>query len=308
MDPKLQKELETNDLALTAQDFWLKLKNGQLISPRVAGLAIAVALIMGLWWFLSSSRETAAAAQWREMDQLQSKKQLEEFAKAPNNTSTLAGKLARLQLARIQLDNQGIRKLNTRGEDRMKAVDAVETARKELESLVKEFTGDLTIKSQILELQAKAELALVGIPTAAGQNDSRGSVEKAVGYLKDVAATVGQESAAGKSALEQAKTLENEREEIIRLGQTLHSSLVPFIDPGLKTPDSLNPLGTPPGSGMKLPGNVEPAPAVPPSLPAPTVPPPAEKKADEKKADEKKPDAAAAVGGAGSAATPAKKN
>jgi hypothetical protein len=302
MDAGIKKEIETNDLAVGAHDLWVKAKSGELVNPRIVGLIVAVCLIFGLWWFLSSSRQKAASAQWRELDQIQNKKQLEEFVKAPANANSSAGKLARLQLARVMFDTEGVRKLNVRGDVRQKGIESIEAARKEFEVLTKEFAGDPTMKAQVLDLAAKAELALAGIPTSATASDSRGSVEKAVGYLKEIAETVGATTTIGKQAAEQAAEFEKKREEILSLGLMLHTSLTPLPPlPSMTQPGDLNPLAPKPGVDIKLPGNVEPA-ATPPSLPAPTSPPPAEPA----KPDAPKPDAAA-VGGAAAAATPEKK-
>lgn len=264
MEAEVNKELEQNDLARNAQELINKAKTGQLINPRILGLILACLCILGLFFFLTKTRRDAASAQWQQFKSIQAKKDYEEFASAQVNTSTMAGKLAKLQLARTKLTVEGTKNLSVAfGDTRLKAIDSIVSAKSDLEGLVKEFSSDATLKSQCLELLAKAELALVGIPTKPGDNDSRGSVENAVNYYKSIATTLGDSSKAGKDALETAKKIETNKENATMLGQLIQSQLTPISASPSPNSFNLNPTTSPfsPPSGsseIKTPASIEP--------------------------------------------------
>jgi hypothetical protein len=294
MNAEHRHDLERNELAAGVQTFVQRAKSGTLVSPRVLGLVVAAVLILGLWWYLASSGKSAASAQWRDLESVSSKAGFDDYAKAHANTA--AGRIARLQLARIQIGPDGFAKLNNRSaEVRGKAIDSVVAAKDELVKLADEFKGDPTLRAQCLDLAAKAELALVGVPKAAGSTEYKGSVEMAVAHLKTLAETVGKDTAAGKAATERAADLEKNREKVVDLGRELESLLTPPpLAPTIISPGGLGSPTAPPATNpnLTLPGNVTPAPAPPPATPpGPTTVPPA----------------AAAAGGAATSTPPTKK-
>ena len=299
MSTEHEKDLQRNELAASVQNLWEQTKSGKILSPRVWGVLIGVVLILGLWWYFATSSKSAASAQWTKLEQITSKAELEDYAN--KNATTVSGKIARLQLARIKIAGDGLSKLNRRdGDERSKAITAVEEAKDELVKLAGEFKNDPTLRAQCLDLAAKGELALVGIPKAKDSTEFKGSVELAVAHLKTLADTVGKETAAGKTALEQAADLEKNREQVLDLGKELQSLLTPELKaPDIKFPDGLgNPIVPPtPKPDMTLPGNVTPA-NVPPATAPSTVPPPSTTPAPVV------PPAAAAAGGAATAVSP----
>lgn len=291
MNAEHRHELERNELAAAAQNIVEKAKSGQLVNPRIIGIVVAAVLVLGLWWYLASSGQSAASQQWKDLDRVASRSDLEEYAKA--NANTAAGRIARLQLARIKMGPDGLAKLNQRsGDVRDKAISAIEEAKAEFVALTNEFKSDTTIAAQCLDMAAKAELALVGIPKAPGSTEYRGSVDLAIAHLKTLAQTVGETTAAGKAALEQAADLDKNREKVIDLGRELQTQLTPApLAPDIKLPTTGlgNPVAPAPSPGLSLPGGVTPA-TVPPPATTPTTPP-----------------AAAAAGGAATVSPPTKK-
>jgi hypothetical protein len=290
MNAEHRHELERNELAAGVQTLVEKAKSGQLINPRILGIVVVAVLVLGLWWYLASSGQSAASLQWRELDRVATRTDLEEYARA--NANTAAGRIARLQLARIKMGPDGLAKLNQRsGDIRDKAIAAVEEAKAEFVALAGEFKSDPTLQAQCLEMAATGELALVGIPKSPGSTEYRGSVDVAIAHLKTLAQTVGEATAAGKAALEQAADLDKNRDKVIDLGRELQTQLTPApLAPDIKLPTTGlgNPVAPTP-SAPTLPGNVTPS-KVPPPASTPTTPP-----------------AAAAAGGAATVPPPTKK-
>ena len=297
MNAEHRHQLEQNELAASVQTLWEKAKSGKLISHRVLGIIVAAVLVLGLWWYLASSGKSAASAQWKDLDQVVSKSSLEEYAKA--NASSAAGRIAQLQLARVKFGPEGLSRLNNRNaETRGKAIASIEEAKTEFLKLADEFKSDPTLRAQCLDLAAKAELSLVGVPKAKDSTEFKGSVDLAVAHLRTLADTVGKETAAGKAALEQAADLEKNKDKVVLLGVELERELTPSpLSSPIMLPEGslgnpIKPSGTSPD--MKLPPGITPG-TVPPPVVAPgTVPPPATTP----------PPAAAAAGGAATATTP----
>ena len=309
MNAEHRHELEQNELASSVQNLWDRTKSGKLVSPRVLGIIVAAVLVLGLWWYLANSGKSAASAQWKDLDLIATKSSLEDFAKAKGNVNTVAGRVALLQLARVAFVSEGIAKLNSRNtETREKAIASIEESKAEFVKLAAEFKTDPTLRAQCLDLAAKAELSLVGVPKAKDSTEFKGSVEMAVAHIRTIAETVGKETAAGKAALEQALDLEKNRENVIALGRELESELTPaaFSEP-IKLPEgSLGNPAIPPTTSpnLTLPSGISPV-TVPPATPAPTapstVPPTPATPAPTT------PPAAAVAGGAATATTPATK-
>lgn len=274
MNAEHRHELERNELAAAAQNIVEKAKAGQLVNPRIIGIVVAAVLVLGLWWYLASSGQSAASQQWKELDRVTTRTELEEYAKA--NANTQAGRIARVQLARIKMGPDGLAKLNQRsGDVRDKAISSVEEAKTDFVALAAEFKSDPTLQAQCLEMAATGELALVGIPKAPGSTDYRGSVDVAIAHLKTLAQTIGESTAAGKAALEQAADLEKNREKVIDLGRELQTQLTPApLAPDIKLPTTGlgNPVAPVPSPSVNLPGGVTPA-TVPPPATTPTTPP-----------------------------------
>ena len=290
MKAEHRHELERNELAVSVQTLVEKAKAGKLVSPRVLGIVVVAILVLGLWWYLASSGQSAASQQWKELDRVTSRTELEEYAKA--NANTPPGRIARLQFARIKMGPDGLAKLKQRtGDVRDKGIGAIEEAKAEFVALAAEFKSDPTLQAQCLEMAATGELALVGIPKAPGSTEYRGSVDVAIAHLKTIAQTVGEDSAAGKAALEQAADLEKNREKVIDLGRELQTQMTPGpMAPEIKLPTTG--LGNPVAPSVpntNLPGNVTPS-TVPSPATTPTTPP-----------------AAAAAGGAATVPPPTKK-
>jgi hypothetical protein len=267
-----QSRLETNDLAAGAAAFLDRAKSGRLVSPKLLGVVLAVAVLGGVWWYVSTSNTRSASASWASFADIArtgGAASLEEYIKAGGNDTP--GRLARLELARIKLGPDGIVKLSLRDNDqRTKAIASIEAARTELTELAGEFRGDKAMQAACLLDAAEAELALVGIAKSAGGSDFRGSVSTAADLTRQAADAVGPTTPFGETLIERAKELEANKAQIEEVGLKLNQLLTP--------PPSLVPsggLGTPKAPEGKLPEiTPPPPPADGPNAPAGPVTPP----------------------------------
>ncbi|MFO0851588.1 MAG: hypothetical protein U0871_23960 [Gemmataceae bacterium] len=286
MNADHRHELETNSLAQATSNFVEKVKSGKVVSPKVLGVALAVVLVGGTWWFLATTNRRAASQQWAELAILgrdTSPTRLEEFAQA--NKDTAAGRLARLEAARLQLGPDGIAHLQMRDADRRaKGITSIEAARDELVKLSDEFKGDKALQATCLMAASEAELALVGVAKTPGGTDFRGTVGKATELLRKAADAIGPTTPVGEKALARAKDLDANRAKVEEVGLKLNGLLTP--------PPSLAPPLSGLGTGPKPPEGPIPTPK-PPELPkagegpkpptAPVTPAPEPKKEEPKK-------------------------
>ncbi len=229
MKAEHRHELETNTLAEGAANLIDRAKHGQLVSPKTLGLVLGIALVGGVLWYVLSSNRSAASTTWATFaDTMRTggQESLDTFVKA-NGTDT-AGRLARLELARLRLGTDGIAKLPTRDADqRTKAVTNVETARTELRTLADEFRGDKTLEPTCLLAAAEAELALVGIAKTPGGSDYRGNVSEAVSLIRKAADVVGPTSTAGEALVKRANDLEANKAQVEDVGVKLNNMISP---------------------------------------------------------------------------------
>ena len=239
--------LETNTLAAGAAALVGRAKTGHLVSPKVLGAVLAVALVGGVWWYVSSSNRSATSANWTTFaDTMRTggQESLDGFVKL--NASDTPGRLARLELARIKLGADGISKLPVRdGESRAKAVASIEAARGDLVALADEFRGDKTLQATCLLDAAEAELALVGITKTPGGSDSRGTVAAATDLIRKAADVIGPTTTYGETLLKRAADLEANKAQVEEVGMKLNNLLTP--PPSLVPSDGLGSPKAPSG-------------------------------------------------------------
>jgi hypothetical protein len=182
-----RKELETNSLVLAVQRARQRLTGRNLY--YVVGV---VALIIGavlLYRYLTRTSTKARDAVLLQLAAADTPEKLQ--AGMEEHRGTVYGSIFKMRLADHYLLNEGLPKLGTDSDEQRKsAVAAVEKAR----TYYLELTGELNEKDEPGLLQqawhgaAEAEAALVGMPTAAGGSDSRGSADKAIEYHRKAAA------------------------------------------------------------------------------------------------------------------------
>jgi hypothetical protein len=264
MKAEEKKELEQNSLAAGAATLVEKAKAGELLSARAYRwifLALGVVLLGGLWFYLSNENKKANSKMWAEIAN-PTMTDLEATATAYKDTAT--GRIARLELARIQLGAGGIGRLNIPDrEAQNKAIANIETAREEFTKLGAEFKGDKSLQAASFVNAAEAELALVGVPKDAVSQEHRGKVKTAAEFYKKAATAIGEKTPAGEQFTKKAEELTNRDAELTKIGLDLYNRVAPMpaFDAtrpgvGIQPPVNLDPrLGNPVPSGINPPVN-----------------------------------------------------
>jgi len=178
-----QKELEQNALASRLGGAWTNFKQGKLLGFKMMAILLLLVAGIGLWLYISAGWKRAASKQWVDYEEANTPEKLEELAKA--NPKSTVGRLALLQIARAQLGPDGIDKLGAfDAPSRQKAADNIVKAREGFGTLLDQFKNDPVIKAQCLLGLAKAEAALVAVPTTPNQAiEFKGKIPKVVEYL-----------------------------------------------------------------------------------------------------------------------------
>jgi predicted Zn-dependent protease len=120
-------------------------------------VVIAAACILGWMWYDRHSKQLTSAEN-RDLDQAQSREDYKKLAEAHPNTP--AGRVARLQLARISL-KEGLDQLySSTADDRTHARENLEETQKAYANLVRDCRDDPILVQECLMGEAKAKESL----------------------------------------------------------------------------------------------------------------------------------------------------
>jgi cell division septation protein DedD len=251
-----RKEIETNSLVHLGQRLRQKL-TGRTLYYLIGTVALIVGAIL-LYRYLTGQKSQARDAALMQVmaadtpDKL--KKGMEE------HRGTVLGSMFKMQLARKLLLDDGLPKLGTdRAEDRKAAAASTEQAR----GYFLELTGEWKEKEDADLLQeswlgaAKAEEALVGMPTAEGGTDSRGNVDKAIEYY-DKAGSIFPDTEFSKGYKAWADKLRARKDQFVADQKAIYKprEALPPLPTG-KDPFGLPPIfpkGNTPGPTIDVPG------------------------------------------------------
>jgi hypothetical protein len=220
-----------NSLVRLLKNSWQAIKTGQIGSPKVLAISLAVILGGGIGWWLWSQSSSTASSRWSALVRANGPSTWEQIAK--DNPKDVTGKLARLEQARRMLTTEGIDKLisERKKADRAKAIANIEAAREELLKLSEDLGKDLTLKATCLTLAADAEMTLVGWPKEGsnGLTDNpeafRGTVARAVELLTKARDVVGPKSPAGELLTKRLEEIEPKQAEILQVQRSLYEHL-----------------------------------------------------------------------------------
>jgi hypothetical protein len=251
MKAEKRKHIEENTLAHGVSTLVERAKSGRLVGLRWLGLALAVVLVLGVWWYAVRQSSRADSQVWSGLSNLMQRggqASLGEFAGAHKDTT--AARLARLEAARVQLGPDGIGLLQAGDKaQRNQAVENLVKARDEFTQLAEEFQADPTMRATALMLAGEAELALIGVPKSDGLG-SLGAVSAAAELYRKAAQAVGEATPVGEQAKKRADELEANKEEIESVGIQLYDRPLGITTPGgPKAPEG--PLPTDPPAGSK---------------------------------------------------------
>jgi hypothetical protein len=162
MKAQQRKELHTNALADWLGRFAQMVRqtrqgpNTSLLVGAVVVVAIAAGVVGWMWYNRHSKLQTSAEN--RELEQAQSREDYKKIADAHANTP--AGRVARLQMARLSL-REGLDQLYaSNADDRTKARENLEDAKKYYASLVRDCQDAPVLVQECLMGQAKAQESL----------------------------------------------------------------------------------------------------------------------------------------------------
>jgi hypothetical protein len=267
MKAEQRKEIETNSLILAVQK-WRKHASGRTLYYLIGTFALVIGVIL-VWNYFAGESKRARDAILLQLANADTPEKLREGMEA--HRGTVYGNLFKLHLARHLLSNEGLPRLGTDNTTaRTQAANAVEEARKyflELTTELKEKDEPALVQEAWLGA-AQSEEALVGLPTADGKSDSRGSVDKAIeDYEK--AAAIFPDTEFSKRYKARAEKLKATKDQFVADQKAFYKEreFSPFTAPPAG-PGKADPfgLGTSPIPGLPKTDT----PIIPPPPPAPT--------------------------------------
>ncbi|HZY86980.1 MAG TPA: tetratricopeptide repeat protein [Gemmataceae bacterium] len=197
MKAEHRKELQTNVLADRLGKAVQGIKEGPSRGTLLlVGGAALIGLLAFVWWYFWSTSQAADSARWAAWDTLSTPAALESFAQNKDNQGTPQGRLARFQIARLNLLG-GLREL---GSARAAATDNLRKAARAYEELANESSDSPLLHQE----------ALLGAGKA---NESLGDVDKAKGFYKQLADRH-PDTAFGKDAKAQLERLEKDGKDL----------------------------------------------------------------------------------------------
>jgi hypothetical protein len=260
MKAEERKEIETNSLVLLVQRWRQNLtwRTGYYV---VGTLALVITGVLLYRYFTGESQKARDAV----LEQLASANKPEKLKEGMEaHRGTVYGSLFKLQLARYLLKNDGLPKLGT---DNATAQQQAANAISEARGHFLELTSELKEKEHAALVQeswysaAKAEEALVGLPTAAGASEYRGNVDKAIEYYEKAGA-IFPDTEFSKQYKARAETLRSNKEKFVADQKAIYK---PFERPSFSS-GKFDPFPPPIPGGPKadIPGG----PLFPPTAPA----------------------------------------
>lgn len=187
MKAEHRKELETNVLASRLADFVRSVRQGPRRTSIVVWVFVFLALAAGgAWYYYGSVTAQHEAILWVNVDTATAEADLKKLQElAEDNPGTIPGRTARFQRARIQL-HQGLQHLGSPAR-RTQAIDDLEAARQVYAQLRQETSDAPLLYQEALMGLAKAEEALIGVPSLDKPGEFRGSFDKALEYYEELA-------------------------------------------------------------------------------------------------------------------------
>jgi len=206
-----QKASEQTALAARLSGFWNNFKQGKVISYKWMAILLILVSAIGVTWYILSERRAAASKRWMEEEEANTAEAQDEMSK--KYPGTILDKLARLQIARSLLGESGIELLSANNSgQRTLGVANIEKARDMFQTLLEDFKNDPVFKAQCLLGLAKAEAALVAVPTAPGQlTEFKGKVPKVIEYLDRLAEAAAPDTPWASDSKKLADALRNEQ-------------------------------------------------------------------------------------------------
>lgn len=250
-----QKDLETNSLVESFSSLKSKI-DGRTLYYFFGTLFLIVAAVL-LFRYFAKQKTLARDAMMLKLESADTPEKLKELME--EGRGTIFGSIAKLHIARRALSVDGLEKIGTdKTEDRSKAAASLEDARSKFAELTKEFKENdepALLQESWLGL-ARAEEALVGLPTKEGANDSRGDADKVIeAYAK--AGAILSETELSKGYAARSKELKDNKAKFVEVQKAYYTLVAPPAPPALPPITQPDPKVTPPSiPEIKLPDPV----------------------------------------------------
>jgi hypothetical protein len=214
MKAEERHRLEKNELAEKIMNAWEGVSASTPRANRIWTVVLVgfVALTAGILW--SRYSRNSDAALWNQLEFADTSEALKKLASDSPNSAQ--GRLAKLNLARWQMQ-EALAKIDAQSPDeRVAAADLLESVRASYGELAKS-TGlpDVLIQEAMLQ-DARCEETLASVPKAADASARRGSIDDAIRKYSAVASRY-PKSFAGVEAARRAEKLKSSRAEIDKL-------------------------------------------------------------------------------------------
>jgi len=240
------RSVDSADTWERLSDLWQRFTQGKIISYRWMAAIVILLTVAVVTWYILSERRAANSARWLELAQASSLESLKRLTEDNRYATTTPGKVARLQWARSLLGDQGLELLQlSQPEARQRGIENIEKARELFLQLQKDFAQEPIVQAECWLALAKAEAALVGVPTKPDQlTEFKGDVHKVKEYLQQFI-TSAEGTSWATHAQKLLEALDKEESEFITIQRSL-VTLTPTF-PGTPVPPPL------PGGSGELP-------------------------------------------------------
>ncbi|WP_020469210.1 YfgM family protein [Zavarzinella formosa] len=282
-----QKDLETNSLVQSLSSVKNKIDGRTLY--YILGTALLIVAGVLLFRYFSKQKTQARDAKVLQLETADTADKLKALME--EQRGTIFGSIAKLHMARRALTVDGLEKIGTdKPDDRKKAANSLDDAKKYFTDLTKEFKSydEPAMLQEAWVGLAQAEEALVGLPTTEGGSDSRGDADKAIEAYTQ-AGSIFPDLELSKKYAARAKELKDDKAKFIEAQKAFYAAPPAPVIPIVKESNPvIPPVTKQPEPVVPPPVVKQPEPVVPPTTKLPDVPD-LKKEPEPKKATEPEP-------------------
>jgi hypothetical protein len=264
MKAEQRHKLEQNELSKRLGKVWQAVNSGSTTATVVWGVILLILVVAIGWRYYSRTTNDTRSRLWYELDVATNVEDLKKVADEAKGSTV--GRVAKFHQARVLMQDGMSKLTSANADDRVKAADNLEEARKLYTELASEAELPTLTQEAMME-SAKAEEILASVPKADDPNAMRGSLETAMAGYEALAKKY-PDSMQGQKASLRAADLHDHGSEVKALYTALSKDHGKVATPMLTPPPQpqANPVPAPPAAkeaGPALPAPEAPKPAPP---------------------------------------------
>src|SRR4051794_40041915 len=184
MKAEQRHKLEQNELSKRLGGAWQAVNSGSTTATVIWGAILLILVVAIGWRYYARTTSDTRSRLWYELDVASNVEALKKVADEAKGSAV--GRVANFQQARV-LMQEGLNKLTSASADeRAKAADNLEEARRLYTELAREAELPTMIQEAMME-SAKAEEILASVPKADDPTAMRGSLDTAMTYYEALA-------------------------------------------------------------------------------------------------------------------------